>query len=491
MPVKINKIAPYNYEIPKEGNMTVPGRIIANDEIIRGILGDAVKNPLHNPIQQIKDSATFPGLIRYSLALTDLHLGYGSVIGGISASDLKEGVISFAFTGFDINCGVHSIIIPLKAKEIETKKKELAEQLFKDVPAGLGIRGKFVLNKSEMDEVLENGASFAVKKGYGSKKDLKFMEENGCIKGASVDAVSDKAKERALDQIGTLGSGNHYCEVQKIEKIFDGPAAKAFGLEEGGVMVSIHCGSRALGHQIGTDYLPILDGAVKKYGIKIAERDLVCAPIESEEGQKYFGAIKAGSNAAFANRFVIGTLVKRSIAKVFGVGEDEVKTFYDVGHNTAKIETHFVGHSFDGEKNKKKKMLIQRKGSTRGFGPGNLEVPLKYRKIGQPVIVGGSMGTSSFILSGTDTAMKTTFGSTIHGAGRSMSRTSALANWKGEDILAELAKKGILVKARSLKGLPEEAPDAYKDIESVVEVMHKTGISKKVARLKPLICIKG
>ena len=319
------------------------------------------------------------------------------------------------------------------------------------------------------------------------------MEEGGCEKKADVNAVTDKAKERALDQIGTLGSGNHYCEVQEIEKVFDEKGAKVFGLEEGGTFISIHCGSRALGHQIGTDYLEILDGAVKKYGIKIAERDLVCAPIQSEEGQKYFGAIKAGSNAAFANRFVIGTLVKRSFAKVFGIGEDEVKTFYDVGHNTAKIESHYVGQIGNAEENKskKQKVLVQRKGSTRGFGPGREEVSLKYRKVGQPVLVGGSMGTNSFILKGTKIAMEKTFGSTIHGAGRSMSRTEALGKWKPQQLLESLAAKGIIIKARSLKGLPEEAPDAYKDILSVVEVMHKTGISEKVAKLKPMICIKG
>ncbi|MCX6803725.1 MAG: RtcB family protein [Candidatus Diapherotrites archaeon] len=397
---------------------------------------------------------------------------------------------NFIANGFVVgNCGVHSIIVPLSAKEIDSKKKEFAEQLYKDVPAGLGIRGKLILTKSEMDSVLEEGAGFAVKKGYGEKKDLKFMEENGCIKDADVNAVSDKAKERALDQIGTLGSGNHYCEVQTVEKVYDEEGAKAFGLTEEGTVVSIHCGSRALGHQIGTDYLSVLDGAVKKYGLSIPERDLVCAPIQSEEGQKYFGAVNAGSNAAFANRFVIGTLVKRSIAKVFGINEKSVKTFYDVGHNTAKIETH----SFKTESGeiKKQKLLIQRKGSTRGFGPGLSEVTVKYRGIGQPVIIGGSMGTSSFILKGTEYAMNNTFGSTIHGAGRSMSRTAALKKWTGEKVLEELSKKGIIVKPHSTKGLPEEAPDAYKDINAVVDVIHKTGISKKVAKLKPVICIKG
>jgi len=484
MPMDIKKIDEHTYEIPKEGAMTVPGRIIANKKIMDVVLNDYAQDSMHNPIKQIINACSLPGLVKHSLAMPDLHVGYGTVIGSVTASDLKEGVITFAATGFDINCGVHSLILPLTAKEVAEKKKELAEQLFKDVPAGLGIRGKLVLTKSEMDEVLEKGAAFAVKKGFGTKKDLKLMEEEGCVLGADANVVSDKAKERALDQIGTLGSGNHYCEVQEIEKVFDEKAAKVFGLKEKGTFLSIHCGSRALGHQIGTDYLSVLDGAVKKYNIKIPERDLVCAPIESEEGQKYFSAIKAGSNAAFANRFVIGALAKGAIAKVFGINAEGVKTFYDIGHNTAKIEKHLI-------EGKKQSVLVQRKGSTRGFGPGNAKVPLKYRKVGQPVIVGGSMGTNSFVLKGTKRAMDETFGSTIHGAGRSMSRTQALTKWTGEQLLADLAAKGILIKARSVKGLPEEAPSAYKDILSVVEVMHRAGISEKVAKLKPLICIKG
>ena len=343
--INLKKKGPYEYEVVLENKAKVIPRIYADEEMVQTLAKEQDGN--NSSLKQIQNISMLPGLLGV-VVLSDVHPGYGAPIGTTTITDLKEGVISFSGTGFDINCGVHGLVAPLSAKEVSLKKKELAEQLFKDVPAGLGIRGKFVLTKSEMDEVLEQGAGFAVKKGYGKKRDLQFMEEKGCEKKADVNAVTDKAKERALDQIGTLGSGNHYCEVQKIEKVFDEKGAKVFGLEEGGTFISIHCGSRALGHQIGTDYLEILDGAVKKYGIKIAERDLVCAPIQSEEGQKYFGAIKAGSNAAFANRFVIGTLVKRSFAKVFGIGEDEVKTFYDVGHNTAKIESHYVGHVLDG-----------------------------------------------------------------------------------------------------------------------------------------------
>ena len=477
--MEIKQKSKYCFEL--ETNTKIKPKLFADKEII-SILQSELSNP-NNSLTQLQNLSTLPGLKGIVVA-PDVHIGYGCPIGTVTASDLKEGVITFAATGFDINCGVHSLVLPISAKEVESKKKELAEQLFKDVPAGVGIGGKLKLNVSEMDEVLNKGAEYAVKKGFGSKKDLQFMEENGKVKGALSENVSQKAKERCTDQIGTLGSGNHYCEVQKIEKIFDDNAAKKFGLKEDGTFVSIHCGSRAIGHQIGTDFLPILENAAKKYNILIPERDLVCAPFNSEEGQKYFSAINAGTNAAFANRLVIGTLVKRTIAKIFGVSENDTKTFYDVGHNTAKIETHLVDR-------KKRKVLIQRKGSTRGFGPNNSNVTKKYRSVGQPVIVGGSMGTNSFILKGTKSAMNETFGSTIHGAGRSMSRTSAFSKWTPLQLLEELNKKGIIVKARSIKGLAEEAPEAYKDILKVVEIMHKSGISEKVAKLKPMICIKG
>jgi len=479
--MQIKQLSKFVYELEKEGQMRLAPRIFADNEII-SVLKSEQTNP-NNSLKQLQNLSTLPGL-KGAVCLADVHLGYGAPIGTTTVSDLKEGVITFASTGYDINCGVHSLVVPLTAKEIKEKRKELAEELFKTIPAGVGIGGKLKLNKDEMDDLLEKGAEYVVAKGFGNKKDLQLMEENGKIKGVDPKSVSDKAKERATDQVGTLGSGNHYCEVQEIEKIFDTSAAKAFGLEEGGTFVSIHCGSRALGHQIGTEYLPILDSAVKKYNISIPERDLVCAPINSEEGQQYFSAIKAGSNAAFANRQVIGVLVKRAFEKIFEINEKEVNTFYDIGHNTAKLEKHLI-------EGKKREVLVQRKGSTRGFGPKCNEVPLQYRKVGQPVIVGGSMGTNSFILKGTTKAMKETFGSTIHGAGRSMSRTSALGKYTGEQIVLDLAKKGIIIKARSLKGLPEEAPEAYKDIISVVEIMHAAGISEKVAKLKPLICVKG
>ncbi|MEK6958902.1 MAG: RtcB family protein [archaeon] len=484
MVVEIKKIDRFHYEIPKEGNMRVPGMVIGNEEIISQLKSDSESNPQWNPVNQIKNMASLPGVVNYSFALADVHVGYGAVIGSVNAFDMKEGVITFAGVGYDINCGVHSLVAPVSAKQVEAKKKELAETLFKDIPAGIGSEGQLKLNSGEMDEVLEKGAAFAVARGFGTKNDLKFIEEEGCISGANSENVSAKAKERAYKQIGTLGSGNHYCEVQEVEKVFDEEAAKAYGLAKGGVAISIHCGSRALGHQIGGDYIPLLEAAAKKYNISLPDREMVCAPIASEEGQKYFSAVKAGCNAAFANRQVIGVLVKRAFAKVFGIDEDEVKTLYDVGHNTAKEETHNVGQ-------KRTKLLVQRKGSTRGFGPGREEVPTKYRKVGQPVLVGGTMGTHSYILKGTNKAMEETFGSTIHGAGRLMSRTRALKERTGQEILADLAAKGIIVKSRSIKGIAEEAPGAYKDIEGVVGIMQGAGISERVARLKPIVCVKG
>ena len=478
---EIKEIKKYVYEVQKEGAMNIAPRIYGNEGTIE-ILREEEKGNWSS-LAQLKNISSLPGL-EGVMVLPDVHPGYGSPIGSVIASNLKEGVITFAGVGYDINCGVHSLVAPVTAKQVEAKKKELADQLYRDVPAGLGSEGQLKLNAGEMDEVLEKGAAAAVARGFGSKNDLKNIEEEGCIPGADPSCVSDKAKQRAYRQIGTLGSGNHYCEVQEVEKIFDEDAAKAYGLEKGGVAVSIHCGSRALGHQIGGDYIPLLEAAAKKYGIVLPDREMVCAPISSEEGQKYFSAVKAGCNAAFANRQVIGVIVKRAFAKVFGLGEDDVATLYDVGHNTAKEETHILGQ-------KKVKVLVQRKGSTRGFGPGREEVPLKYRKVGQPVLVGGTMGTHSYILKGTEKAMAETFGSTIHGAGRLMSRTRALKEKSGQEIVQGLAAKGILIRSRSMKGIAEEAPGAYKDIDGVVEIMHGAGISGKVAKLRPMICVKG
>lgn len=382
------------------------------------------------------------------------------------------------------NCGVRTLKTKLTRDEVEKKKEELGDKLFEVIPAGLGSTGKLRLSESELDEVIVKGAKYTVEKGYGTEDDLQHCEENGYIEGANPDAVSIKAKQRQYKQIGTLGSGNHYLEVQYVEEVFDEAAAKAFGLFKDQILVSIHCGSRALGHQVGSDYLRELEAATKKYNIKINDRELVCAPIKSPEGEKYFSAVKAGINTAFANRHVLGHLTREAFTAVFGMGEKEILTVYDVGHNTAKIEKHTV----NGEE---RELLVHRKGSTRGFGPGREEVPEAYRSVGQPVIVGGTMGTVSYILIGTEKGMRETFGSTIHGAGRVMSRVGAIKKWRGEQIVKELASKGILIKGHSWKGLAEEAPGAYKDVTDVVDVMHNAGITRKVVKVRPLISVKG
>ncbi len=378
------------------------------------------------------------------------------------------------------NCGVRTLSTKLTEEDINKDKEKLADTLFKIIPAGLGSKGDIKLALHEIDEVLVKGAKYAVDLGYGFIEDLEFIEENGCVKGADPANVSQKAKQRQFKQIGTLGSGNHYLEVQVIDEIYDEKIAKAYSLSKGQVMVSIHCGSRGLGHQIGTDYLEELDAASKKYKIPIRERELVAAPFKSNEGQRYFSAVNAGINCAFANRQALAHLTRKAFNAAMGVEEKSIKTFYEIGHNTAKLEEH-----------EGMEMIVHRKGSTRAFGPGRNEVPSKYRSSGQPVLVGGTMGTCSFILAGTEKGMEDTFGSAMHGAGRSMSRNQAMRQWRGEELVKELAKKGIIIKGHSLPGVAEEAPGAYKDVTNVVEVMHNAGIVKKVVKLKPLISIKG
>jgi tRNA-splicing ligase RtcB len=388
---------------------------------------------------------------------------------------------NFIANGFVVsNCGVRTLRTNLTREEVEKKKNELANALFNTVPAGLGSTGEIRMKPNEIDEVLTRGAEYVINLGYGFKEDLEFTEEKGCVSGAKPENVSMQAKQREFKQVGTLGSGNHYLEVQYVEKIFDENVAKAYGLSENQILISIHCGSRALGHQIGTDYLKTLEAASRKYKIPIREKELVCAPLKSEEGQRYFSAVNCGINTAFANRQALTHLTRKAMEKAMGVAEEDVKMLYDIGHNTAKLEKH------DG-----RELLLLRKGSTRAFGPGREEVPKAYRDVGQPVLVGGTMGTSSYILHGTQQGMDETFGSACHGAGRQMSRQQAKHQWRGEQLVHELAKKGIIIKGHSLGGVAEEAPGAYKDVTEVVDVMHNAGIAKKVALLKPMISIKG
>ncbi|MFH1398857.1 MAG: RtcB family protein [Candidatus Woesearchaeota archaeon] len=483
MDEQINKIDEYVWELPMQGEMLVPGRIYGDKDIIEHLLEDVRLGKDWNAIKQIKNVASLPGIQNYSLAMADVHPGYGFPIGGVGAFDLEQGVVSVAGVGFDINCGVRTLKTKLVRNEVEDVKQKLADALFDTIPAGLGSKGDLRLNIAEINDVLVKGAEYVVERGYGFAEDLEYVEENGRVDGADPGAVSDKAKQREFRQVGTLGSGNHYLEVQYVDQIFDKNAAKAYGLFENQILISIHCGSRALGHQIGTEYLKFLEAASRKYSIPIRDKELVCAPITSPEGQRYIAAVNAGINCAFANRQVLAHLTRKAF-KTMHVKPEEIETFYEIGHNNLKLETHEVN-------GKEKQLIVHRKGATRAFGPDCKEVPKAYRSVGQPVLVGGTMGTCSYILHGTEKGMKETFGSAIHGAGRSMSRNQAMRQWRGNELVRELAKQGIIIRGHSLAGVAEEAPGAYKAVEQVVDVMHNSGIAKKVVMVKPLISIKG
>jgi tRNA-splicing ligase RtcB len=472
---KLHKISDYEWEIPKTGDMRVPGKIFGSQKLIEE-MDDMV-------YQQVCNVASLPGIVKASIAMPDAHWGYGFPIGGVAAFDPEEGgIISVGGVGYDISCGVRTLLSPLTKKEIEPYLEKLVKELFETVPSGVGSEGEIKLSPTQLDEVLVGGAKWAVEKGYGYPEDLEYIEEKGCMEGADPSYVSMEAKKRQHRQVGTLGSGNHYLEIQYVAEIYDRKVASAFGLFEGQVVVSIHCGSRALGHQIATDYLPVLAKAARKYGIPIKEKELVCAPIESEEGKAYFKAMCCGINCALANRQVITHLVREVFKDLFpGV---YLRLLYDVSHNTCKVEYHMVN-------GKRKKLYVHRKGATRAWGPGRPELPEAYREVGQPVIIGGSMGTASYILVGTTRGEEKAFGSACHGAGRTMSRHQAIKSFRAEELIERLRKKGIIVMGKSKKGLAEEAPEAYKDVSLVIEATCKAGLTKKVAKLLPLGCIKG
>ncbi|MDD5556714.1 MAG: RtcB family protein [bacterium] len=482
-PVEVRQVSEYVWEIPKTGPMLVPGRIYADRAIMDQLLAEQPKAEW-NALLQVRNVACLPGICRFSLAMADIHPGYGFPIGGVGAFDAGEGIVTVAGVGFDCNCGVRAMRTGLSRREVEARKAELAEALFRGVPAGLGSEGDIRLNRREVEDLLRTGARFVLRRGLGIEEDLEYIEENGCIAGAEPANVSEKAKQRQFRQVGTLGSGNHYIEVQYVDEIHDGEAARAYGLALDAVLVAVHTGSRALGHQIGTDYLPKLKRASERYRLPVRERELVGAPIGSPEGREYISAMCCGINCAFANRQAIGHLARRCVSGVFGIPPESVRLLYDVGHNTAKFERHRV----DGAE---RLLLVHRKGATRAFGPGSPDIPAAYRDVGQPVLVGGTMGTCSYILRGTPAGMEETFGSAVHGAGRLKSRTQALREYRGERVVAELRARGILVRSHSLRGTAEEAPGAYKDVTAVVDVMEGAGVSRKVARLRPMICVKG
>ncbi len=471
----LGKITDFIWEIPAEGAMRVPGRIFASEALVKELDDNVVK--------QIMNVACLPGIQEASLAMPDAHWGYGFPIGGVGAFDPNEGgIISMGGIGFDISCGVRTMRTGMTREDIQPHLEKLSDRLFAIVPAGVGSEGKIRLSQQQIDEVLVGGAGWAVSRGYGRKEDLLYIEEGGVMDGADPSNVSSTAKQRQFREVGTLGSGNHYLEIQYVAEVYDENIALAFGLYKDDVVVSVHCGSRALGHQIGTDYLKTLAEASRKYNIPIIDRELVCAPIDSPEGRRYFSAVCAGINCALANRQVISHLVREAFSDV--LPRARISILYDVSHNTCKIEEHVVG-------SKMKRLYIHRKGSTRAFGPGRKEVPEDYRSVGQPVLIGGTMGTCSYILAGTEAGMSKAFGSACHGAGRALSRTQAKKKWRGDALLRDLAGRGIIVRAHSYSGAAEEAPGAYKDVTAVVDATHKAGLARKVAMVRPMACIKG
>ncbi len=458
----------------------VPGMRVTGKFFLSESLGKSLEP---GAIQQLANVATMPGIIRHSLAMPDIHWGYGFPIGGVAAFSLDEGVISPGGVGFDINCGVRLLTTPLAQKDV-SGRRDLIEELFRAVPTGVGGKSSLRISQPDLERMMIKGARWAVDAGYGTKRDLIRCENGGYMKEADCHSVSAKAKQRGVPQGGTLGSGNHFLEMQVVSEIFDPEAALAFGIRQGQICCMIHCGSRGLGHQVCTEHLKLLETATKKYHITIPDRQLACAPIMSPEGKDYFGAMAASANYAWANRQLITHTTRQVLAKMFKIDYEDMPLVYDVAHNIAKFEEHEI----DG---KRMKVCVHRKGATRAFGPDSDEIPVELKKIGQPVIIPGSMGTSSFVLRGTKTAMEKTFGSTCHGAGRIMSRTQAKKSLSGKDITANLLKAGIIVRAHSENAIADEAPEVYKSSDEVVNVVHDVGISRLVARLSPLGVIKG
>jgi tRNA-splicing ligase RtcB len=475
--MQLRKLDKYRYLIPKsfrEG-MTVEGLIYADEDLIRAIEKDQT-------LGQVANVATLPGLVGRSLAMPDAHQGYGFAIGGVAAADAEEGVVSAGGVGFDINCGVRLLATDLQIDAVRPRIEQLVNQLFRDIPCGTGTRGLVRVSFEELDTVLKEGARWATGAGYGISRDLEFIEEQGSMPGADPTTVSERAKQRGKDQLGTLGSGNHFVEVQFVQEIFDDEAARAFGLSRNQVVVLIHTGSRGLGHQVCTDYLDVMQTAMKKYGITVVDRQLACVPIRSAEGRAYLGAMAAAANFAFANRQMITHWVREAFRRVCGM--EGIRIVYDVAHNIAKIEEHTV----DGVA---RRVLVHRKGATRAFPRHRPELPKAYYEVGQPVLIPGSMGTSSYVLVGTEKAMEETFGSSCHGAGRAKSRHAAKKDITAEELVRKLQARGIHVRGASKSGLTEEHPEAYKDVSAVVEVVHRAGIARKVAQLIPVGVIKG
>ena len=475
---QLRRLDSYRWLVPRSTRpgMHTDALIYADEQLLENILGDS-------SIEQAMNVACLPGIVGRSLAMPDIHQGYGFPIGGVAATDFRHGVISPGGVGFDINCGVRLLGSTLERDEVTPKLRELVNQLFRDVPSGAGSEGTVPCSFSDLGDVLERGAAWVVERGFGEPADLEFCEESGAIRGADARKVSDRAKQRGRTQLGTLGSGNHFLEVQYVEKILEPEIAEAFGLHVNQVVVPIHCGSRGLGHQVCTDFLKVMNEAMPRYSISLPDRQLACVPLRSPEAKEYLAAMAAAANFAWANRQAITHFTRGAFRRIFG-GDVHLRVVYDVAHNMAKRERHRV----DGED---REVVVHRKGATRSFPAGSPELPPAYKDAGQPVLIPGSMGTASWVLVGTDRAMEETFGTVCHGAGRAMSRTAAK---RGRDVRTETKKLedlGIILRSETRDGILEEIPEAYQDVDAVVDVVHNAGLARKVARLCPMGVIKG
>lgn len=477
----LKKVSDFEWEIPadKKEGMQVPVHIFATERIIDQALSD-------NSFTQAMNAACLPGVIGKVLVMPDVHQGYGFPIGGVAAMRVQGGVISPGGIGYDINCGVRLLSSLLTLDEARSKLEQLSFTLDRVCPSGVGSTGNVHLRRQDFDAICANGAEWALKNGYATDNDLRRTEQGGKLEGGSAKDVSKHAVERGLAQLGTLGAGNHFIEVDLIEKIYDSAAAAAYGLTEGCLAVQIHCGSRGFGHQVCTDYVQEFQYAIRKYGIHVEDRELVCAPLGSDEAKRYFSAMRAAANFAFANRQVLADASRKAFEQVFAGSTKNwyLQQVYDVAHNIGKMETHLV-------EGRKELVCIHRKGATRAFGPGSAEIPAEYQKFGQPVLIPGSMGTASWVLSGTQKSMEISFGSSCHGAGRVKSRTQSRHETRGDALVQHLERQGIIIRAGSMSGIAEEAPDAYKNVDDVIEAVCGAGIAKKVARLTPLVVIKG
>jgi tRNA-splicing ligase RtcB (3'-phosphate/5'-hydroxy nucleic acid ligase) len=471
----------FTYEIPASEvpGMRVPGVLFSDAALLSGVEGDP-------SLIQLANVATLPGIVRSSLAMPDIHFGYGFPVGGVAAFDLTEGVVSPGGIGYDINCGVRLIRTNLTVEEVRPRLTALIDRLYREVPSGVGSHGGYALRPGELDEVLAKGAAWAVGEGYGRPEDLPVQEEEGRLAGARPEEVSETARKRGAKQLGTLGSGNHFLEVQSVDKVFAPEFAEVMGLKPGGVTVMLHTGSRGLGHQIATDFIATMDRHLRDEGVELVDRQLSCAPISSEPGQQYLAAMAAGANFAWANRQAITHSVRRAFSAVFGRPDTDLDlgVIYDIAHNMAKVEEHATDRG-------PRKLLVHRKGATRSFPAGREEVPVPYRPFGQPVLIPGDMGTASYVLSGLPTSMERSFGSSCHGAGRRLSRHAAVRSFRYEEVTRKLAERGIVVRSSSREGVTEEAPGAYKDVEEVVRVAEGAGLTRRVARLVPLGVVKG